>query len=81
MVGWVPELPASGQSWWRVDEVVDLEAVARRWLVKPSVLTKEQHEGIGVNTDSKFLIGRVGRIVVRPEVWGTYISITCNPLF
>ena len=70
MVGWVPELPASGQSWWRVDEVVDLEAVARRWLGKPSVLTKEQHEGIGVNTDSKFLIGRVGQI-----------AITCNPLF
>ena len=45
MDGWVPELPASGQSWWRVDEVLDLEAVARRWLGEPSVLTKEQHEG------------------------------------
>ena len=46
MDGWVPELPASGQSWWRVDEVFGLEAVARRWLGKLKVLTKEEHEGI-----------------------------------
>ena len=82
--GWLAgfqNCPPQGNPGGGVGEIFDLEAVARRWLVKPSVLTKEQHEGIGVNTDSKFLIGRVDRIVVRPEVWGTYISITCNPLF
>ena len=50
--GWLAgfqNCPPQGNPGGGVDEVVDLEAVARRWLVKPSVLTKEEHEGNGVN--------------------------------
>ena len=75
--GWLAgfqNCPPQGNPGGGVDEVLDLEAVARRWLVKPSVLTKEQHEGIGVNTDSKFLIGRVGCIVMKSDNAESYLE-------
>ena len=46
--GWlagIQNCPPQGNLGGGVDEVLDLEAVARRWLGEPSVLTKEQHEG------------------------------------
>ena len=46
--GWlagIQNCPPQGNRGGGVDEVLDLEAVARRWLGEPSVLTKEQHEG------------------------------------
>ena len=54
--GWlagIQNCPPQGNLGGGVDEVVDLEVVARRWLGNPSVLTKEQHEGrVSIRTAS-----------------------------
>ena len=45
--GWLAgfqNCPPQGNPGGGVDEVLDLEAVARRWLGEPSVLTKEQQK-------------------------------------
>ena len=64
--------PPQGNLGGGVDEVLDLEAVARRWLVDLGWVRC----GVGVFTDSKFLIGgcssRAGgsaRIAMKAESW------------
>ena len=54
--GWlagIQNCPPQGNLGGGVDEVLDLEAVARRWLVDLGWVRC----GVGVFTDSKFLIG------------------------
>ena len=66
--GWLAgfqNCPPQGNPGGGVDEVLDLEAVARRWLVDLGWVRC----GVGVFTDSKFIIGKVARIVMKAGNW------------
>ena len=71
-LAWIQNFPPQGNLGGGVDEVFDLEEVARRWLVDLG----GSWYGLGVNTDSKFLMdwassraGRIVCIVMKAENW------------
>ena len=76
-LAWVTNCLPQGNLGSGVDEVFDLEAVARRWLVDLG----GSWYGLGVNTDSKFLMdwassraGRIVRIVMKADNAESYLG-------